>query len=380
MKIMVAPDSFKGSLSAKKVADNIAKGIKNIFPEAEIIEIPMADGGEGTVHSLVEATDGKLYYEKVTGPLGDNVEAFYGVLGDGETAVIEMAAASGMTLVPEGKENPAIATTYGTGELIKAALNQGVKKIIVGIGGSATCDAGVGMAQALGVKIIDHKREQIGFGGGQLGKIKTSDISENDPRIKEVDIEVACDVNNPLYGKNGAAYVYAPQKGADKKMVKELDRNLRHFNNILKKDLKIDLQKIPGAGAAGGLGAGLVAFLKARIRPGVDIVLEVNKVEERMKQMDIVITGEGRMDDQTVNGKTPVGIARIAAKYDIPVVAICGSIGEGVEKVYQKNIETVFTIIQQPLSLKETYKKTEKWLQFTAEQVIRLIKLSDKLK
>ena len=379
MKILIAPDSFKGSLEAVEVTEHIEKGIKKVISDCEIVKMPMADGGEGTVQSLVAATDGEIYHKKVTGPLREQVEAYYGILGDEKTGVIEMAAASGLPLVPEDKADPSLTTTYGTGELIATLLDENVEKIIIGIGGSATNDAGVGMAQALGVKFLDKQGEEIGFGGRELAKINNIDISELDPRIKDVEIEVACDVNNPLYGEEGAAYVYAPQKGADQEMVKVLDENLRHFSKIVKKDLNQDVQSIPGAGAAGGLGAGLVAFLNAELRSGIEIILEANKIEEKLQDVDLVFTGEGEIDGQTVNGKTPVGVAKKAAKFNIPVIALGGATGKGVEKVLDEDIDAVFSVIQKPLSLEEVFDSTGKWLEFTIEQVMRLVIISKKI-
>ena len=375
MKIMIAPDSFKGSLTAGEVAENIEKGIKRIFPEALIIKIPMADGGEGTVQSLVDATGGEIIKKKVTGPLGDEVEAEYGLLGEKDIAVIEMAAASGLPLLSENEADPSLTTTYGTGELIKTALDQGVSKIIVGIGGSATNDAGTGMAQALGVRFIKENGDEAGWGGKELEKIKEIDLTELDPRIKDVEIEVACDVDNPLYGPQGAAFVYAPQKGANEEMVQKLDKNLRHFSEIIEKELDKDVQSIPGSGAAGGLGAGLVAFLGAELRSGIKIVLEVNKVKEKMSGVDLVFTGEGQVDEQSINGKTPVGIARTAEEFEVPVIVLGGSLGKGVNKVFQENINAVFSIIQRPSNLKEVFKNTADWLQFSAEQICRIVNI-----
>lgn len=375
MKIMVAPDSFKGSLTAKEVVENISLGINKVIDKCQIIKIPMADGGEGTVQSLVDASEGKIYTKQVTGPLGGQVKAFYGILGDGETAVIEMAAASGLPLVPEDKRDPSKTTTYGTGELIKAVLDKGIAKIIIGIGGSSTNDAGVGMAQALGGKFLDETGKEIGFGGGELGKVEQINLDQLDPRIKETTIEVACDVDNPLFGPRGAACVYAPQKGADSKMVQKLDKNLQHLSKIIKRDLGKDVQTIPGAGAAGGLGAGLVAFLDGELRSGIEIVLEINKVAERMAGVDLVITGEGQIDGQSVYGKTPVGVAKIAAERQIPVIAFCGSTGKGVKKVFSQDIDAVFTTLQQPLSIKEIFAATAEWLEFTTEQVMKVYQL-----
>ena len=375
MKILVAPDSFKGSLTAMEVSKNIKRGIHNFDSTIDVDLLPMADGGEGTVQSLVDATDGEIIKKEVTGPVGDKVEAFYGLLGDGKTAVIEMAAASGLPLVPEGKKNPLKTTTYGTGELIASALEHGVEQIIIGIGGSATNDAGVGMAQALGAEILDKNGEQIDFGGGSLSQIEQIKLENLDSRLENIEILVACDVDNPLYGKDGAAYVYAPQKGADPEMVKILDQNLRHFNQIAIKELNKDPNKIPGAGAAGGLGAGLVAFLDAELKAGVKIILDFIKFEKRLKGVDLVITGEGMLDGQSIYGKTPIGVSRSAAKKDIPVIAIAGTLGEGVEKVLDHGINSYFSIIDRPAELKEIIEESPELLVKLSEQIIRTIKI-----
>lgn len=358
MKIVVAPDSFKGSLTAIEVSDAIEKGIREIFPEAKIIKIPMADGGDGTVQCLVNATGGKILEEKVIGPLGDEVLASYGILADKKTAVIEMAAASGLTLVPENRRNPLITTTYGTGQLIKAALDQGCRKMIIGIGGSATNDGGAGMVQALGVKLLDQEGKEIGFGGGKLKKIIRIDISCMDNRLSDTKVLVASDVNNPLCGLKGASRIYGPQKGATPEVIEELDESLAHFAKLIKRDLHKDIQDIPGAGAAGGLGAGLMAFLNAELRPGIEIIIEVVKLKQAIKGADLVITGEGKIDSQTIYGKAPIGVAKIAKKYKIPVMAIAPIIGEDADIVYRYGIDFLVKISEPPMSL--TDPKTKK--------------------
>ncbi len=371
MKILVAPDSFKGSLTALEVAISIKNGIKSFSKEIEVEILPLADGGEGTVQSLVDATNGEIINKKVTGPLGQNVNAFYGILGNGQTAVIEMASASGLPLVPEEKRDPTKTTTYGTGQLINSALEHDVDEIIIGIGGSATTDAGVGMAQALGVKFLNKKNEEIDFGGGYLKEIETIDIKGIDSRIKNTKIRVACDVDNPLFGKNGAAYVYSPQKGADKDTVKKLDENLRHFNKKVKEYLGKDVNEIPGAGAAGGLGAGLVAFLDAELETGIDIILDTVNFENKLNNVDLVITGEGRLDGQSIYGKTPIGVAKRAKKFKIPVIAIAGSLGKGVKKVLDYGLDSYFSIIDKPDNLNSIKEKSNELLKNTSEQIIR---------
>ncbi|HMA59096.1 MAG TPA: glycerate kinase [Halanaerobiales bacterium] len=372
MKILVAPDSFKGSLTALEVAESIGKGIKNYESNIKVDLLPLADGGEGTVQSLVDATQGEIIKEKVTGPLGEEIKTNYGILGDGKTAVIEMAAASGLPLVPEEKRDPTKTTTYGTGELIKSALEHGVEEIIIGLGGSATTDAGVGMAQALGVSFLDEKGEEVGFGGRYLDKINEIRMDNIDNRVKDTKIRVACDVDNPLFGKDGAAYVYSPQKGADQEMVKVLDKKLRKFNEKVKERLNKDVNKIAGAGAAGGLGAGLVAFLNAELETGIDIILDTVEFEKRLKNVDLVITGEGRLDGQSIYGKTPIGVAKRAKNHNIPVIAIAGSLGPGAKKVLDKGIDAYFSIIDKPDNLKAVIKRSNELLESTAEQIIRI--------
>jgi len=361
MKIVVAPDSFKGSLTAIEVSDAIEKGIREVFPEAEIIKIPMADGGDGTVQCLVNATGGKILEEKVIGPLGNEVWAFYGILGDRKTAIVEMAAASGLTLVPENKRDPLITTTYGTGQLIKAALNQGCRKIIIGIGGSATNDGGAGMVQALGVKLLDQEGKEVGFGGGELKKIVKIDISCIDKRLSDIKVLVASDVNNPLCGPQGASRIYGPQKGATPEIIEELDESLAYFAELIKRDLHKDIKDIPGAGAAGGLGASLIAFLNAEFRPGIEIMIEAVKLEQAIKDADLVITGEGKIDSQTIYGKAPIGVAKIAKKHNIPVVAVAAIIEEDSRIFQSYGIDTLIKVSEPPMRLSEI--KTKKiWL------------------
>ena len=374
MKIVIAPDSFKGNLSALEVANLIEKGIRRVYSKAEIVKVPMADGGEGTVRSLVDATKGRIIKREVTGPLGKRVKASYGILGDKKTAIIEMASASGLPLVPKSKRNPLLTTTYGTGELIKAALDRGCGKIIVGIGGSATVDGGAGMAQALGVRLLGKKGREIGFGGGALGNLERIDISKMDERIKKTEVLVASDVDNPLTGPKGAARVYAPQKGATPSMVKRLEKNLKRYALIIKRDLKKDIKDIPGTGAAGGLGAGLIAFLNAKIRLGVDIVIETIGLEKNLKDTDLVITGEGKMDSQTIYGKTPIGVAKIAKRYNIPVIAIVGEIGEDVEVVYEHGIDKIMATTPYSMTRTQAIKKSSRLIPDASERLMRLIK------
>lgn len=378
-KIIISPDSFKGTMSSIEVCNIIEQGIENIFTDTEVIKIPIADGGEGTVDAFLTAIGGEKIKTKVKGPLFEEVEAFYGILPDKETAVIEMAAASGITLV-EDKKNPLFTTTYGTGQLILDALNKGCSKIIIGIGGSATNDGGIGMAAALGVKFLDKENEEIDLNGRGLEKLERIDISGIDKRVKECSIVAACDVDNPLYGLIGAAYVFAPQKGADERMVKILDENLKNLAGIVRRDLDMDVQNIPGSGAAGGLGAGLVAFAGAKLQPGIKIVLDVVKYDEIISNADLIITGEGKIDGQSLRGKVPVGIAEKALKYHIPVIAIVGAVGDEAEKVYERGITSIFSTNLQPIPFEQAKICCRENLLKITESVMRLVKRTQNIK
>ncbi len=372
LKIVVACDKYKGSLSALEVCNTIAETIKEVDSRIDVVTVPVADGGEGTVNTLVESQNGKLVKVEVKGPLGEPVEASFGII-KGNIAVIEMAAASGVWLVPKDKRNPKETTTYGTGQLIEKALDMGCKKIIIGIGGSATTDAGMGMAQALGIKFYGKGNKELGLGGKQMKEVKKIDTKNIHPRVGEVEFDVACDVDNPLWGKRGAAYVYSPQKGADQKMVEELDRGLRNIAKVIKKDLGKDIGNIKGAGAAGGLGAGLAAFLEAELRPGVDIVIEAVSLEKKIKDCNLVISGEGSMDKQTYYGKSAYGVAKVASKYDIPVITINGSVfGQRteIEKKYSKLFSGNFSIINRPMSLDEAIKNSRQLLKNASRELI----------
>jgi len=375
MKIVVAPDSFKESLRAKEVAEIIEEGIKRVFPQVEVIKVPLADGGEGTIEAILEARGGKVISQEVASPLGERIKAHFGILDDGFTGIVEMAQASGLSLVPHPQRNPLLTTTYGTGELIKAALDRGCKRIIVGIGGSATVDGGAGMVQALGAKLLNGKGKQISFGGGSLGEIVSIDMSSLDSRVKNTEVLVASDVDNPLCGPKGAARVYGPQKGATPEMVKTLEKNLAHFAMMIKKYLNKEVKNIPGAGAAGGLGAGLIAFLGAELRPGIKLMIEASRLEERIKGADLVISGEGRIDEQTVYGKTPVGVAEMAKKEKIPVIIIGGEIRGDVEALYERGVDAVVSCIDRILPRAEAMKEAKKTLRQATERAMRLIKI-----
>jgi glycerate kinase len=379
MKIIIAPDSFKESMTAQQAADAIEAGFKEVYPNATYIKVPMADGGEGTVQSLVDATNGRIITRKVTGPLGQEVEAFFGISGDNKTAFIEMAAASGLHLVPVEKRNPLITTTRGTGELIVEAIDLGAKHIIIGIGGSATNDGGAGMAEALGVKLLTEKGEEVAPGGGDLREISTIDLSNLDPRVSDVKIEVACDVDNPLTGERGSSAIFGPQKGATPEMVKVLDENLAHFAEKIASYTGKQINDLEGSGAAGGLGGGLVAFLSAKLKKGVEIVLDAVKLEEKVKNADLIITGEGKIDAQTIYGKTPIGVARIAKKYDVPVIGLGGAVGDDHHAVLDHGIDAIFSIVNGAISLEEALQKGQKNLTLTSKNVAKLLQVTMKL-
>lgn len=376
MYIVVAPDSFKECLSARLVAENIASGIRKIMAEAEIIQIPIADGGEGTVEAIVSATGGKLVEAMSYDPLMRPIKSFYGVCGDRKTAVIEMASASGIGLLKIDERNPMVTTTFGTGKLIIDALESGYKTIILGIGGSATNDGGAGMAQAFGISLKDQNGDEIAPGGGHLHSLKRIDLRNIHPLIIGTQIVVACDVTNPLCGQNGASFVYGSQKGGTSSMIEKLDRNLGHFGRLIKDQLKIDVANMPGSGAAGGLGAGLMAFTNAHLKPGFEVIKSAIKLEDFIRKADLVFTAEGKIDFQTQFGKTPFGVAQLAAKYHIPVVALAGIIGNGAEVMYQKGITCMFSIVDQPMTLEESIAQAEVLLENTAERVMRAISMS----
>lgn len=377
MKFVIAPDSFKNGMTAKQAANAIKTGLKRIFPEATYTLVPMADGGEGTVQSLVDATKGRLLTAEVTGPLGKPVNATYGILGDQRTGVIEMSQASGIQYVTKTTRNPLKATTFGTGELILKALDQGVDRLIIGIGGSATNDGGAGMAQALGAELLDDDGQAIQLGGGNLNHLKQIKVNQMDPRIKKTEIIIASDVTNPLIGKQGASAVFGPQKGATPEMVQLLDQNLTHYAKVLQRDLGFDLANRPGAGAAGGLGAGLVAFTNATMKKGIDIVIEYSGLKNKAQNADYVFTGEGGIDFQTKYGKTPYGVALTtkAVAPDAPVIVIAGNVGKGIDELYADNaIDAIFTSVSGVKSLREALATGPHDVAQVAENIARLIK------
>jgi len=379
VRIVIAPDSFKGSLSALGVAAAMERGVRAVFPDAEVVKIPVADGGEGTVEALVEATAGSLRSQRVHGPLGDAVEARWGVLGDGRTAVLEMAAASGLPLVPREKRDPRVTSTVGTGELLRAALDAGLPRAILGIGGSATNDGGAGLARALGVRFLDAKGRDLPEGGAALRGLARIDSSRLDPRLERVELLVACDVDNPLTGPRGASAVYGPQKGATPEMVRELDAALARYAEVARQTTGRDVGAVPGAGAAGGLGAGLLFFTPAKLRPGVEIVLEATGFEEKVRGAALVFTGEGRTDFQTSMGKAPVGVAAAAKRHGVPVVCLSGGLGPGADEVLERGIDALASAMPGPMSLEEAVAGGAALVEAAAARACRLLKVGSRL-
>ena len=383
MKIVIAPDSFKGSVSSAEACDSIAEGIRRVLPKAQIVSIPMADGGEGTVEALVTSTQGQLRTVTVTGPLGEPVNAVYGILGASESkgksktiiAVIEMAAAAGLTLVPKNKQNPLYTTTHGVGQLIRDALDQGCRDFIIGIGGSATNDGGAGMAQGLGVRFLDRNQNEITapMTGARMGRVDSIDSTQLDPRIAESNFVVACDVQNPLLGPTGATRTYGPQKGADAEALEILENNMTHIITKIEKLVSKTIRDIPGAGAAGGIGASLIAFNDAELQSGIDIVLRYNCFAERAANADLIITGEGRIDGQTVYGKTVAGVASAAQQLAIPVIALAGSIGPDAHKVLDIGVSAYLPITPGPITLAKAIPNAKEYLADMAEQVTRIL-------
>ena len=378
MKIVIAPDSFKESLTALEVAASIERGIRKVIPNAEIVKVPMADGGEGTVQSLIDSSQGSIVKAKVIGPMGNQVQAHFGLMGNSHTAVIEMASASGIHLAEPENRNPLITTTFGTGQLIKAALDLKVNHLILGIGGSATNDAGMGMCQALGIQFLDEKGNSLGYGGGELDKLAKIDLTNLDPRLANVTLEVACDVTNPLCGPTGASHVFGPQKGATPEMITRLDANLAHFADVVLEQLGVDVKNIPGAGAAGGLGAALYGLLNATMKPGIDIVIEATQLEQAIQGADVVITGEGRIDSQTIHGKTPSGVAKVCKAANIPVIGIAGCLSPDCAVVHDYGIDAVFDVVPGATDLQSALENASSNLELTARNVAALLVMFNK--
>lgn len=373
MRVVVAPDSFKGSLSSTQAAAAVERGILKAASKGHqkvgVDKIPIADGGEGTVEAIIAGAGGEIIPARVLDPLGREIDSFFGILPD-RTGVIEMAAASGLNLIKPEERNPLITTSFGTGQLILKALEAGCARFIIGIGGSATNDGGVGMAQALGVKFLDRNRQPIGFGGGELGKIQTIDITGIDPRLTGSTFTVASDVKNILYGPDGASTVYGPQKGATPEMVALLDSNLQYLAETIKTNLKKDIALVPGSGAAGGVGGGMIAFLNAEIRSGIEIIMDLTGFREKVREADLVITGEGATDFQTIFGKVPFGVAQAAVEYGKPVICISGTLGKGYQKLYDAGINALFSIVDRPMKLSEAMERGAELLEAAAENVM----------
>ena len=375
MKIVIAPDSFKDSLSAEKVADAIAAGLADVFPQAQLVKCPMADGGEGTVEAIVAAGNGQLRRNQVQGPLGAPVEAHWGWLPDSHTAIIEMAEASGLQLVAPGQRDACISSTFGTGELIRAALDAGAQRVILAIGGSATNDAGAGALQALGLGLFDEQGNSLARGGLALARLARIDLGGLDPRLARVRFEIAADVNNPLCGEQGASAIFGPQKGASPEQVRLLDQALGHFADHCARVLPKDVRQEPGSGAAGGLGFAAKAFFGAQFRAGVEVVAELVGLAEAVKGADLVITGEGRFDAQTLRGKTPFGVARIARAQGVPVVVLAGTLGEGYQALYEHGINAAFALTSGPMSLQDACARAPQLLTDRARDIARLLSL-----
>ena len=373
MKILVAPQEFKGSISALSVAEAAKVGVLRVFPKSEVVLCPVADGGDGTLETLVEVSGGEVRTCNVRNPIGETITAQWGAMGDGVTAVIEMARTSGLALLSLDERDPLNASTFGLGQAILEALNEGFRNFIVGIGGSATNDAGAGMAQALGATLLDSEGRSIGSGGAALANLRSIDVSKMDPRIEGSHFMVACDVSNPLTGAEGASAVYGPQKGATPAMVAELDNALLNFADIVKKDIGKNVSGISGAGAAGGLGAGMLAFMGAELKAGVDIVLETVRLKEKLAGVDLVITGEGGMDFQTVYNKAPIGVARIAAELNIPTVAIAGLLGQNFTVVHDHGIRAATSIVDGPITLEESSERASELISNSVEESLRFI-------
>ncbi|MEZ1314695.1 glycerate kinase [Pseudomonas fluorescens] len=376
MKIVIAPDSFKDSLSAQGVADAIALGWSAVWPDAQLVKCPMADGGEGTVESILAACEGQLRRTSVRGPLGTSVDAAWGWLPQSLTAIIEMAEASGLQLVARGQRDACVSSTYGTGELIRAALDAGAQRVILAIGGSATNDGGAGAMQALGVKLLDAQGQTLSPGGLALAQLARIDLSELDPRLADVRFDIAADVNNPLCGPHGASAIFGPQKGASPQQVEQLDQALGHFADQCAQVLKHDVRDEPGSGAAGGLGFAAKAFLGAQFKAGVEVVAELVGLSEAVKGADLVITGEGRFDAQTLRGKTPFGVARIARQHGVPVIVIAGTLGEGYQDLYEHGIDAAFALTSGPMTLEQACAEAPRLLAERASDIARVWRIA----
>ena len=375
-KVVVAPQGFKESLTGMEIAEAMSIGVKRVWPEAETVLIPVADGGDGTLQALVDSSGGEVRTAIVQDAIGRDIEAAWGALGNGTTAVIEVANAVGLARLTTDERDVRNASTFGVGQLFTEALDAGFTDFIIGVGGSATNDAGAGMIQAMGGKLTDKNGSEIGRGGIALSELANIDVSGLDPRMAGVNVLVACDVNNPLTGNHGASAIFGPQKGATPEDVKELDAALGHFAEIIAKDLHTDVAEIPGAGASGGLGAGLMGFFDARLRLGADIVLEALNIEDHLKDAELVIVGEGQFDRSTVFNKSPVAVAQRAKRYGTPVIGIAGSLGAGFSEVHEHGIDAVFSLVSRPMSLKAAMEDTKRLVAIATEEACRAIALS----
>ena len=372
MKIVIAPDSFKESLSAAGVASALARGLRQALPTAEILECPLGDGGEGTLDAVLAATGGEVREARVTGPLGEPVTARWGWLAEQRTAFVEMASASGLELVPRARRDVRVATSHGTGELLRAALDVGAERLVLAIGGSATNDGGAGVLQALGVRLLDGQGQALAPGGAALASLASLNLTDLHPRLAAVEVVIAADVDNPLCGPQGASQIFGPQKGASPEQVRELDAALAHFATVTAATLGRDVSEQPGAGAAGGVGFAALAFLQATFRPGIEVVAELVGLDEALQDADLAVTGEGRLDGQTLRGKTPAGVLRLAQRHGVPVVAVAGSLGEGYDALYQQGLAAAFSLVPGPLSLEEALAQAEGLLERTARDIGRL--------
>ncbi|HEX6506430.1 MAG TPA: glycerate kinase [Chloroflexota bacterium] len=380
MNIVIAPQAFKGSMDATEVAHAIARGVRQVFPNSRLAILPVADGGEGTVRALVQASRGRTVTTRVMGPLERPVNATWGIMGDEETGVIEMSAASGLPLIRRNERNPMRTTTYGTGELIRHALDFGLRQLIIGIGGSATNDGGAGMAMALGVRFLDAEGHPLPLGGGALRRLQSIDVTGLDSRVLDIQVEVASDVNNPLTGPSGASHVYGPQKGADSQMVRELDAALEHYAEVLARDVGVEVRDLAGAGAAGGLGAGLVAFLNAGMRSGVEIVFNAMHLDEHLAGADLVFTGEGRLDRQDLYGKAPIAVAHRAHEFGVPCIAVVGSTGRDYHVVYEHGLDAVICTVNRPMPLERAVSEGPRLVAEAAMRACRLVVVGERLR
>ena len=378
MKIIIAPQSFKGSLTAKEATNIILDSAKSVFPNAELVGLPIADGGDGTLETIIDATDGELINSNVKGPDNRIVEASWGLFNsekNEKTAIIEMARASGLAMLDPNNLDPFNSTTFGTGELIINAVKNGAKKIILGIGGSATNDCGIGVAKAVGIKFLDSKKNEIDNNVANFSKIREINLNNFNPELKNIKFEVACDVTNTLCGIEGASYIYGPQKGASIDDIKILDKNLLHIGNLIEKELNLNVLNLKGGGAAGGLGAGMVAFFGATLRPGVDIIFDTLNVEEKIKDADLIITGEGQFDISSTYNKAPTAIAKLGKKYNIPAIGISGSFGEGFDKLDEFGILSKSTLINKISTLDDNIKDADNLLRIASVEQLKAIKI-----